>query len=80
LLPDVAPLTTNVGFIVAERRGTTPFSPLRGPAKKTYLVGTAAWGWVREVPMSRRGEDTFAMISGLAVFGALCIAALISLG
>jgi hypothetical protein len=30
--------------------------------------------------MSRRGEDTFAMISGLAVFGALCIAALISLG
>ena len=79
MLPDVAVPTTNVGFIVAERRGTTPFSPLRGPAKKTYLVGSGL-GMVREMPMSRRGEDTFAMISGLAVFGALCIAALISLG
>jgi hypothetical protein len=30
--------------------------------------------------MSRRGEDTFVMISGITVFAAICIAALLSLG
>jgi len=30
--------------------------------------------------MSERGEETFTMISGLAVFAALCIAALLWLG
>jgi hypothetical protein len=48
------------------------------PGKKSYLAERAA-GYVR-CPMSERGEEMFSMISGLAVFAALCAAALLVFG
>jgi hypothetical protein len=46
--------------------------------KKSYLAERAA-GYVR-CPMSERGEEMFSMISGLTVFAALCVAALLFFG
>ena len=60
------------------RVGTTPFSPLSAGRKRPTLP-SGRRGCVR-CPMSERGEETFTMISGLAVFAALCIAALLWLG
>ena len=51
--------------------------PTVSPAKKSYLAERVAG---REVPVSKRGEAMFTMISGLAVFAAFCVAALLWLG
>jgi hypothetical protein len=38
------------------------------------------WSGVREVPIVERSEDVYSVIGGLAVFAALCVAALLVLG
>jgi hypothetical protein len=60
--------------------GTSPFAPRRTSLKKTYLARRARGGRRVRCSMSGDGEDTFAMISGVAVFAAFCIAALLWLG